>query len=191
MLGRVLPARATLAADYGRALAQRNEALRRVRAGGELARRGRAVDRARRRRRARSSTLLGAELVALLGAGFVGVGGSARPRRRLPSLRAPPARGLPTLEARLDRDIERGVTGIGPHLRDVGISAGERDLRSYGSQGEQRSAVLALVLAEALLLGERRGAPPLLLLDDVLSELDEVAAPSASWLRFRKAVRRW
>jgi DNA replication and repair protein RecF len=83
-------------------------------------------------------------------------------------------RGLPLeeLEARLDRDLERGTTGAGPHLRDVVIRAGDRDLRGFGSQGEQRTAVLALLLAEGVVLGERRGTPPLLLLDDVLSELD-------------------
>jgi DNA replication and repair protein RecF len=83
-------------------------------------------------------------------------------------------RGLPReeLEARLDRDLERGTTGLGPHLRDVELRAGERELRGFGSQGEQRTAVLALVLAEAGVLAERRGTPPLLLLDDVLSELD-------------------
>jgi DNA replication and repair protein RecF len=47
-----------------------------------------------------------------------------------------------------------------------------RDLRSFGSQGEQRLTVLALLLAEADLIADRRGYPPLLLLDDVLSELD-------------------
>ena len=52
------------------------------------------------------------------------------------------------------------------------IAAGARELRSFGSQGEQRLAVLALLLAEAELITERRGFPPLLLLDDVLSELD-------------------
>ena len=52
------------------------------------------------------------------------------------------------------------------------ITAGDRDLRTHGSQGEQRVAVLALLLAEAELLAERHGVPPLLLLDDVLSELD-------------------
>ena len=77
------------------------------------------------------------------------------------------------LEARLDEDLERGTTGLGPHLDDVGIAAGGRDLRRYGSQGEQRLAVLSLLLAEAELLTERGPAPPLLLLDDVLSELDE------------------
>ena len=76
------------------------------------------------------------------------------------------------LEARLERDLERGTTGLGPHLDDLGVLSADRDLRAFGSQGEQRLAVLALLLAEAELLEERRGARPLLLLDDVLSELD-------------------
>jgi DNA replication and repair protein RecF len=61
---------------------------------------------------------------------------------------------------------------LGPHLDDVAIRSGDRDLRLYGSQGEQRLAVLSLLLAEADAIAERRGVPPLLLLDDVLSELD-------------------
>jgi DNA replication and repair protein RecF len=77
------------------------------------------------------------------------------------------------LDARLDRDLERGATGAGPHLHDIRIEAGGRELRSYGSQGEQRIAVLALVLAESEVLARRGGATPLVLLDDVLSELDE------------------
>jgi DNA replication and repair protein RecF len=76
------------------------------------------------------------------------------------------------LEARLERDLERGVTGLGPHLDDITIRSGERELRTFGSQGEQRLAVLSLLLAEAELLAEQRGTPPLVLLDDVLSELD-------------------
>ena len=52
------------------------------------------------------------------------------------------------------------------------LRSGGRELRSFGSQGEQRLAMLALLLAEAELIAERRGFPPLLLLDDVLSELD-------------------
>jgi DNA replication and repair protein RecF len=82
---------------------------------------------------------------------------------------------LPTeaeLAARLDRDLERGSTGLGPHLHDISIVSGDRDLRSFGSQGEQRIAVLALLLGEAGLIADRREEPPLLLLDDVLSELD-------------------
>jgi DNA replication and repair protein RecF len=76
------------------------------------------------------------------------------------------------LEQRLDRDLERGATSVGPHLDDVAILAGARELRSFGSQGEQRLAMLALLLAEAELIRDRRGVAPLLLLDDVLSELD-------------------
>ena len=93
------------------------------------------------------------------------------PRKELERLE----REAPTvaeLEARTERDLERGTTGLGPHLDDVAVLAGERDLRAFGSQGEQRLAVLALLLGEAELLEERRGVRPLLLLDDVLSELD-------------------
>ena len=89
----------------------------------------------------------------------------------LPAARLGYAAEPPTaiaLEARLARDIERGATGLGPHLDDVLIASGERDLRQFGSQGEQRLAVLSLLLAEAGLLE----TTPLLLLDDVLSELD-------------------
>ena len=59
---------------------------------------------------------------------------------------------LAALEARIDRDVERGATGLGPHLDEIGVVAGDRDLRSFGSQGEQRLAVLSLLLAEADLL---------------------------------------
>jgi DNA replication and repair protein RecF len=76
------------------------------------------------------------------------------------------------LERRYARDVERGWTGLGPHLDDVGVLAGDRDLRGFGSQGEQRIAVLSLLLGEADLIAERNRIPPLLLLDDVLSELD-------------------
>jgi DNA replication and repair protein RecF len=76
------------------------------------------------------------------------------------------------LEARLERDLERSTTGLGPHLDDIVVRAGRRELRTLGSQGEQRLAVLSLLLAEAEVLADRRGVAPLVLLDDVLSELD-------------------
>jgi DNA replication and repair protein RecF len=76
------------------------------------------------------------------------------------------------LERRLEQDLARGSTGVGPHLHDVALTADGRELRSYGSQGEQRLAVLSLLLAEADLLAGRGEPPALLLLDDVLSELD-------------------
>src|SRR5439155_7080575 len=82
----------------------------------------------------------------------------------------PPTREA--LDAVLARDLERGTTSLGPHLDDVVLSSDGRDLRSFGSQGEQRLALLALLLAEAEAITSRSGVPPLLLLDDVLSELD-------------------
>jgi DNA replication and repair protein RecF len=78
----------------------------------------------------------------------------------------------PALDDRLSRDLERGTTSLGPHLDDIRVLAGDRDLRTFGSQGEQRLAVLSLLLAEAGVLTEQGGIPPLLLLDDALSELD-------------------
>ncbi len=82
----------------------------------------------------------------------------------------PPSRKA--LDERLSRDLERGTTSLGPHLDEIRIAAGDRDLRTFGSQGEQRIAVLALLLAEAELLAAQGGVAPLLLLDDALSELD-------------------
>jgi DNA replication and repair protein RecF len=169
-LGRLLPGRAMLSAEYGAAIAQRNASLRRTAAGYS----------------SREAIVPWTEQVASLGTQLVAS------RKETLALLAPAFAeragelGLPEaelrypgtplraeeLEARLDRDLERGTTGIGPHLDDVVISSGPRELRSFGSQGEQRLAVLALLLAEAEVLTDRRGTRPLLLLDDVLSELD-------------------
>jgi DNA replication and repair protein RecF len=174
MLGRLFPARATLPPEYGRAVAQRNAALRRVRAGEsspdavrpwteQVVRLGSELDRSR------------TELAMALAPGF---GDHAAALGLAEAEIAYPEEGLTieALEARFDRDVERGTTGLGPHLRDAPITAGGRDLRAFGSQGEQRTAVLALVLAEAELLADRRGEAPLLLLDDVFSELDSARA---------------
>ncbi|MHB8469764.1 MAG: DNA replication/repair protein RecF [Gaiellaceae bacterium] len=169
-LGRLAPAQAHLSVEYGAAVAQRNASLRRV-AGGFSS---------------RGALAPWTEQVATLGASLVAA------RRAVLALLAPPFAeragelGLPAgalrydaeppsvalLEARLDRDLDRGATGLGPHLDEIAIVSGDRELRSFGSQGEQRLAVLALLLAEAELIAERRRSPPLLLLDDVLSELD-------------------
>src|SRR6266542_2693163 len=69
-------------------------------------------------------------------------------------------------------DIERGYSGHGPHLDDIELSLDGRSVRRYGSQGEQRSSLLALLFAERRALLEARRTPPLMLLDDVMSELD-------------------
>ncbi len=76
------------------------------------------------------------------------------------------------LGERLDSDIERGFTGHGPHRDDFSISRDGRELKTYGSQGQQRLALLSLLLAEREVIGEIRSSAPLMLLDDVMSEID-------------------
>jgi DNA replication and repair protein RecF len=71
------------------------------------------------------------------------------------------------------RDIQRGSTSVGPHRDDVSILVGDREARLFGSQGQQRTAVLALKMGTLMLGAEQRGTPPLLLLDDILADLDE------------------
>lgn len=77
------------------------------------------------------------------------------------------------LEASRDEDLRRGFTSRGPHRDDIGLKLGETDVRVYGSQGQQRTAALSLKLSELALMREAVGESPVLLLDDVLSELDE------------------
>ena len=69
-------------------------------------------------------------------------------------------------------DINLGVTLSGPHRDDMEILINGKNAKAFGSQGQQRSAVLSLKLAEAAALKERMGEEPVILLDDVLSELD-------------------
>jgi DNA replication and repair protein RecF len=169
-LGRLAPARASLSVEYAAVVAQRNAALRRIAAGyssrdaiapwtEQVATLGARLVESR------------TEAVALLAPGFAERADElGLPAARLTYEGEPPTVSL--LDARLDRDLERGATGLGPHLDDILLTSGTRDLRSFGSQGEQRLTVLALLLAEAELIAERRGFAPLLLLDDVLSELD-------------------
>jgi DNA replication and repair protein RecF len=169
-LGRLAPARAQLSTEYAAVVAQRNASLRRAASGSssrealapwteQVASLGRELVEAR------------TEVLAWLAPGF-----SERaeelglPTARMTYEGVPPT--LAALEERIERDLERGSTGLGPHLDDIVLTSGTRDLRSFGSQGEQRLTVLALLLAEAELITERRGYAPLLLLDDVLSELD-------------------
>ena len=170
VISRLSPARALLSAEYAAALAQRNVALRRV-AAGASSREALAPWTARVADLAAPLVAERARVVGLLEPGFALRAAELGLER---AALAYDGRSLTQddLNARLDRDLGRGTTGIGPHLDDVGISSSGRDLRSYGSQGQQRIAVLALLLAEAELIAEQRKTPPLLLLDDVLSELD-------------------
>ncbi|MBO4848313.1 MAG: DNA replication/repair protein RecF [Clostridia bacterium] len=77
------------------------------------------------------------------------------------------------LEASREEDIRRGFTTRGPHRDDIGIKLGDIDVKTYGSQGQQRTAALSLKLSELALIREVVGESPVLLLDDVLSELDD------------------
>lgn len=79
---------------------------------------------------------------------------------------------LRTLEGGHKGDIQLGTTRMGPHRDEIQLSIEGLPCRSYGSQGQQRSAVLALKLAEAEIMAEDLGEEPVILLDDVLSELD-------------------
>lgn len=76
------------------------------------------------------------------------------------------------LESARDHDVRRAITSVGPHRDDVSFSINGFDSRVQASQGEQRTLALALRLAGHRLVAEQLGEPPLLLLDDVLSELD-------------------
>jgi DNA replication and repair protein RecF len=76
------------------------------------------------------------------------------------------------LEVRLAEEVRRGQTVVGPHRDDLLIEVDGRDLRLYGSRGQQRLMALALRLAEAGPVARAVGSAPVLLLDDALSELD-------------------
>lgn len=76
------------------------------------------------------------------------------------------------LKDSLERDIRTGTTNVGPHRDDLGFFVDQKDLRKYGSQGQQRTAALSLKLSEIKIIEKVSGDKPVLLLDDVLSELD-------------------
>jgi DNA replication and repair protein RecF len=76
------------------------------------------------------------------------------------------------LQSARSRDMERGVTSVGPHRDEWRLGLGGRDARTQASQGEQRSLALAMRLAGHLVVREVTGITPVLLLDDVFSELD-------------------
>lgn len=79
---------------------------------------------------------------------------------------------LRALAARRETDLEHGSTGVGPHREEFSVRLSGVSARTYGSQGQQRSAALTLKLAEAALFAAVTGEEPVVLLDDVFSELD-------------------
>ncbi len=172
------PARRGTRSAYSSALGQRNALLAGIRAGragrsslrawdAELARHGFALMRDR------------AELVALLQGAFathaVVLGLDEEPSLAYrPRSRAGDAAELAEeLAQHVDSDLDRGFTSHGPHRDELVFRRAGRDLRAYGSRGQQRLGLLALLLAEREEIAAARGTAPLMLLDDVMSELDD------------------
>jgi DNA replication and repair protein RecF len=171
------PARVATRRAYGAALAQRNALLAGIRAG----RAGRGSLPAWDAELSQHGIALMADRAAAVDelcerfsghAAGLGLGGDPtlayRPRSRAPTAEVLAAE----LAERIESDLERGFTGHGPHRDDLSLERDGRELRAYGSRGQQRLALLALLLAEREALTAARGAPPLMLLDDVMSELD-------------------
>lgn len=77
------------------------------------------------------------------------------------------------LQKGIEKDLESKSTTIGPHRDDIIMTINNKDLKTYGSQGQQRTVVLSIKLSEVELIKKERGVYPVLLLDDVFSELDE------------------
>jgi DNA replication and repair protein RecF len=104
------------------------------------------------------------------------VGESASVAMRYASVVAPAADLAAALAAafaeRRPADVRRGLTHSGPHRDDLTLSIGGRDLRTFGSAGQHRTAAIALRMVEAETLSDRRGGRPLMLLDDPFAELD-------------------
>jgi DNA replication and repair protein RecF len=171
------PARVATRRAYAQSLAQRNALIARIRGGygsrdsltawnTQLAQHGISLmdDRAR---------ALG-ELTAPFErvAAALGLDGAATIAYRPRSKASTVSELVSELAARTDSDLERGFSGHGPHRDDLAMIRAGRELRAYGSQGQQRLALLALLLAERETIAAHRHAPPLMLLDDVMSELD-------------------
>jgi DNA replication and repair protein RecF len=171
------PARTSHRAEYAKALAQRNALIARIRS-------GRGSDSAldswdlELARHALTLTSDREAAVQTIADGFrsrcatLGLAGDATLHYK-PRCRSQTPEGFATeLRERLRMDLERGFTTHGPHRDDLAILRDGRPLRAYGSQGERRLALLALLLAERAALAAARGHAPLMLLDDVTSELD-------------------
>jgi DNA replication and repair protein RecF len=171
------PSRAVNRRAYAQALAQRNALLTRVRAGLGSRESLEAWD----RRLAVTALDLMADRAAAVDAtsaafaeiaDCLGLDGEPEIAYRPRSHAADPDHFVAELAQRLDGDLERGFSGHGPHRDELIITRLGRELRVYGSQGQQRLGLLSLLMAERLVIAELRGTPPLMLLDDVMSELD-------------------
>jgi len=172
MLVQVVKGYGRTLARYRRVLDQRNHLLKRIAVGqegreslavwdGELASLGTALITARRDAITELAPLAAANHAAIAAGEALAVAYSDAPE----NLAA-------VLQDALEDDLRRGSTSVGPHRDDLEIRIQGPDARSFASQGQQRTAVVSLKLAESDLIEARSGERPILLLDDVLSELD-------------------
>jgi DNA replication and repair protein RecF len=177
LVAAIWPLRAADRRAYGRVLAQRNALIARIRSGRASAATLGAWDHelavtalALRAHRAGVAELLSAPFADR--ATRLGCAGEVALHYRPGARAGDEDEFVAELRSRLPADLERGYSGYGPHRDELAILRDGRELRSYGSQGEQRLALLALLLAERAVLDHERGRMPLVLLDDVMSELD-------------------
>lgn len=182
-IGRRRPAHRRLALEYQKVLSQRNGYLKRARAGyvtpadilpwdRQLAVLALRVHAARREQCRQLAPYFQESWSAITGgAGEVAIEYDSQLTRLAGR---PDAEGqvLKALAQSRTDDMQSAVTGIGTHRDEIHFLLAERPLRRYGSQGEQRAAVLALLLAARGMARAEGSPPPVLLLDDVVSELD-------------------
>jgi DNA replication and repair protein RecF len=172
MLVQVVKGYGRTLARYRRVLDQRNHLLKRIMAGfegrdslavwdAELASLGAALVAARRDAIAELAPLAAANHAAIAAGEALALAYAGAPEDLAAGLRNA-----------LEDDLRRGTTSVGPHRDDLEIAIQGADARGFASQGQQRTAVVSLKLAESDLIEARSGERPILLLDDVLSELD-------------------
>ncbi len=172
MLVQIEPGYAANLSRYARVVEQRNSLLKQV-AGGdqppaalevwdeELARLGTSLAAAR--------AAAVADLKGVAAARHAAISGGERLEM---DYLGPPPDLLQAVQNARREDLRRGSTSVGPHRDDITILLDGREARGFASQGQQRTAVVSVKLAEAAVIEARTGEPPVLLFDDVLSELD-------------------
>ncbi len=178
LVSAIWPLRASARREYSRVLAAAQRPAGEHSSGSRLA--GDAAElgpracrsRGRASREPRSWRSISSPSPFLARAAQLGLSGEAELAYRPRSRAKDEEEFLAELAERRRRSSSAGFSAHGPHRDELVFSRDGRDLRPYGSQGEQRLALLALLLAERDVLAEERRRMPLLLLDDVMSELD-------------------
>lgn len=175
LLSSLRPTYASAAVEYAKAVQQRNQLLRRIRDGLSSERTLSTWD--RKVVELGTALLKGREaaigpLASLFGDAVTALYGPEKATLRY-SYSAPLEEYAEALREARGADIERGTTSVGPHRDDFAVLFGGVSMTIYGSQGQQRLATLALKFAAREYLRTETGQDPILLFDDVMSELDE------------------